>query len=155
MSVARICTREVQLAEANESVREAARRMLERNVGSLVVVDGDRRPIGMLTDRDLALRVVATGRDPSSCSVEQVMTTMPRVFSEDLPIERALWLMRAWGVRRVPVVDGERRLAGVLALDDVVSLLAGELHVATQVLARQCPAALDFVDEPLASAEVR
>lgn len=152
MSVGRICTREVHLAAPQEPVRDAARRMLERNVGSLIVIDGDRRPIGMLTDRDLALRVVANERDPRSSTVEHVMTSLPRTIAEETPVDRALWLMRAWGVRRAPVVDVAGHLAGVLALDDVVTLIAGELHVATQLLAKQFPPQLDLVDEPVASA---
>jgi predicted transcriptional regulator len=65
MSVNSICCREVDLAEKEETAQAAGRRMAARNVGTLVIVDAAERPVGIVTDRDLALRVVGMGRDPS------------------------------------------------------------------------------------------
>ncbi|MBX6313776.1 MAG: CBS domain-containing protein, partial [Isosphaeraceae bacterium] len=64
MSVGRICTRYVDLADAKETVQAAARRMLERKVGTLVILDAAKVPVGLLTDRDLVLRVLAQGKGP-------------------------------------------------------------------------------------------
>ena len=64
MSVGRICTRYVDLADPEETVQAAARRMLERKVGTVVILDPAKRPVGLLTDRDLVLRVLAQGQDP-------------------------------------------------------------------------------------------
>lgn len=139
MSVGRICIREVYLADPDEAVDAAARRMHERAVGSLLILDEERRPAGIVTDRDLAMRVLAAGRDPATTRVAEVMTLRPRIVSEDTPIEQALSLMRGLGVRRVPVVDDEGRLAGLVTLDDVLSLVAEELTVVGQVLSKQTP----------------
>lgn len=139
MSVGRICTREVHLADPDEPVAAAARRMGEQAVGSLVVLDDDRRPAGVVTDRDLVLRVLAAGRDPCTTTVAEVMTRRPRVLSEETPIEQALSLMRGLAVRRVPVVGADGRLVGLVTLDDVLSLLAEELAAAGEVVTRQAP----------------
>ncbi len=98
MSVGRICVREVDLAAADESVVGAARRMGERRVGTLIILNDAQAPIGVVTDRDLVTRVLATGRDPQSTRVGEIMTRDPKVIEEDSPIESALSLMRAAGV---------------------------------------------------------
>jgi CBS domain-containing protein len=126
MTVGRICQREVDLADAGEPVRAAAQRMRARNVGSLVILDTERRPIGIVTDRDLALAVVAEGRDADEVRVGDVMSPAPRTVSEDTPIEDTLAVMRARHVRRLPVVDARGRLVGMVSVDDVLSLLAEE-----------------------------
>ncbi|HLK10782.1 MAG TPA: CBS domain-containing protein [Candidatus Binatia bacterium] len=139
MSVARICLREVHLAEASESVFEAARRMAERRVGTLVIVDDARKPVGLVTDRDLALRVVAAGGDPRAISVGDVMTARPKTVSESTPIESALSLMRAGAFRRLPVVDEEGKLVGIVSLDDVLGLLAEEFELIGRLLEHEAP----------------
>jgi CBS domain-containing protein len=103
MSVGRICTRDVRLADADESVAQAARRMSQRSVGTLLVLNDAKHPIGLLTDRDLVLRVLASGRDPQTTRVREVMTANLKVVRQDAAIENALGLMRAASVRRLPV----------------------------------------------------
>jgi CBS domain-containing protein len=143
MSVGRICLRDVHLAEAAESVVDAARRMRERGVGTLLVLDEARRPVGLVTDRDLALRVVAAGGDPQRVAVRDVMTASPRTVSEGTPIEAALSLMRSGSFRRLPVVDPEGRLVGILSLDDVLVLLAEEFASIRDLLEREAPRAAE------------
>jgi len=126
MSVGRICTREVDLAELEENVVTVAQRMRDQRVGTLVILDASKKPIGLVTDRDLVVRVVAAGRDPHAERVREAMTPDPKVVSEESPIESALGLMRAGNFRRLPVVDREGRLVGILSLDDVLALLAEE-----------------------------
>lgn len=128
MSVGRICSRVVDLAEESEAVRAAGSRMAARNVGTLVIVDGAGRPAGILTDRDLALRVVGLGRDPNAVTVGEVMTRDPATVIEDAPIEQSLETMRRHGVRRLLVVRPDGRLAGILSLDDVLELLVEEFR---------------------------
>ena len=82
MSVGRICTRSVDLADPGESVQIAASRMNTRNVGTLLVIDEQKHPIGILTDRDLAIRVVGKGLDPESTTVESVMSPTPESVTE-------------------------------------------------------------------------
>ncbi len=139
MSVGRICLRSVDLADATESVTGAACRMRERGVGTLVVIDQAGHPVGILTDRDLCLRVLAEGRDASGSRVADVMTASPRTVSEETPIEAALSLMKAGGFRRVPVVDGAGTLVGILSLDDVLALLAEEFALIGKLIERAAP----------------
>lgn len=142
MSIGRICSREVQLAETSESAAIAAMRMRNQQVGTLVVLDDHKRPIGIVTDRDLVMRVMAAGKDPHSCTVGEVMTRSPRVIREDASIEDALADMSELGVRRMAVVDREHRLAGIVSLDDVLSLLGEEISRIGRLLDRQSAAGL-------------
>ena len=114
------------MAEAGETAREAARRMAAEEVGALVVLDDGRRPIGFVTDRDLMFHCVAEGRDADNVPLGEIMARPVVTVGEETPIEDALAMMARNGVRRLAVVDPEGRLAGLLALDDVLELLAEE-----------------------------
>jgi CBS domain-containing protein len=127
MTIGRLCTREVVLADPDESVLEAARRMRDADVGTLVVVDAERCPVGILTDRDVALRAVAEALDPAHTPVASVMSVPVTRVSEATPIEDALARMAGAAVRRLVVVDEGGRLAGLVALDDVLDLLVDEV----------------------------
>lgn len=140
MSVGRICSRSVVIASPEENVREAASRMATRNVGSLVVLDGDGRPTGILTDRDIAIRCVATDLDPDESSVGDIMTSPVETVHVSDSIEDALGMMAASGTRRLPVVDTERQLVGILALDDVLERLIEETGTIGRLLRRHQPA---------------
>lgn len=137
MSVGRICVRTVHVASADESVREAARRMREADVGTLVVVDDKRSPLGVVTDRDVALRCVAAGRDPDATPIAAVMTAPAQCVAEATAIEDALAHMAGNEARRLVVTDDAGRLAGILALDDVLELLAEEAAVIGRLLRRR------------------
>lgn len=107
--------------------------MREKHVGFLVVTEFDvasqqERPLGVITDRDIVVAVVARETDPRSLRVEDVMTRQPVVVPEGSSIASALQQMRRIGVRRLPVVDYRGHLVGVLSLDDVIGALAGELQ---------------------------
>jgi CBS domain-containing protein len=142
MSVGKICIRDVDLADTGETVQVAAARMHARKVGTLVVLDRDKVPIGIVTDRDLAVRVVAEGRDPYQTTVGDVMSTCPRSVKEDLPIEAALTVMRSGPYRRIPVVDSAGKLAGLVSLDDVLDLLAEEFSQVGALLKQESPQSL-------------
>ena len=146
MSVGRICVREVDLTDPDESVRIAACRMHDHNVGTLVVCNQAKQPVGMLTDRDLAIRVVAEGREPGSTPVAEVMTKSPQCVREDTPIEMALQSMRAGPYRRLPVVDNDGALVGLISLDDVLSLLTEEFNEIGTLLKREDPSSLATTD---------
>jgi CBS domain-containing protein len=142
MSVGRICIRDVDLADPEESVQTAARRMNDRKVGTLIVKGADGGPIGILTDRDLAIRVVGEGQDPRKVLVADVMTKAPDSVQEDTPIETALSRMRAGPYRRLPVVDGSGQLAGLISLDDILDLLAEEFRQVGDLIRRESPSSL-------------
>jgi len=142
MSVGRICVREVDLAEVGESVQIAAERMNSRNVGTLMVLDGDSRPVGILTDRDLALRVVGKGLDPIETSVGEVMSKAPDSVHDDTSIETALACMRTGPYRRLPVVDNDGKLVGLVSLDDILDLLSEEFAEIGKLVRRESPTIL-------------
>lgn len=139
MTLARIAKRTVDTAEPEEDVRTAAQRMDARNVGALVVLDPERRPIGILTDRDLAVRVLAQGKDPHGTRVREVWTADPTTIREDLSVEEALSRMRARGVRRLPVVDEEGLLVGIVTLHDILGLIVEEFWELGGLLERTSP----------------
>ena len=142
MSVGRICTRDVDLAMPDETVQIAAQRMHSRNIGSLLVLNQDSMPIGLITDRDMAIRVVAKGLDPTSVTVEEVMTRTPESIREDAPIETAISCMRAGPFRRLPVVDKQGKLVGLVSLDDILELLVEEFNDIGKLLKQESPASL-------------
>lgn len=139
MGVGEICSREVVFARRNESVAQAARLMREHHVGTVVVVDernGRRFPVGILTDRDIAVGVVALGADPGRTTVEGVMPAEVVCVRETDGLGRAIALMRAQGVRRLPVIDASGALVGVLSADDMLDLLSEELYCLAAMMAR-------------------
>lgn len=130
MKIGDLCRRGVTAIDGSVDVAAAAQLMRERHVGFLVVHklgDDLRRPIGVLTDRDLVLEVIAAKVDPSALTVEDVMTRQPLIASESDELSDALQAMRMAGIRRVPVVDERGSLTGVIAIDDVLDIMAGWL----------------------------
>ena len=142
MSVGRICVRHVDVAAPNESTLIAAQRMQNRHVGTLVVVDQERRPQGILTDRDLVVQVLAQSRDPDRTHVGDVMSRLPTLVYEDTPIEEALAVMRSGPNRRLIVIDRPGRLVGIVSLDDILSLAADEFKEVSELLRNESPQAL-------------
>jgi CBS domain-containing protein len=142
MSVGRIGVRSVDVAEMDESTTVAAQRMHARNVGMLVVVDKEQRPLGVVTDRDLVVRVLAESRDPSETTLGEVMNRLPHTANEEMPIEEALGIMRFGPYRRLPVVNREGRLVGILSLDDIIDLLAEEFGEIGKLLRKESPQSL-------------
>src|SRR5688572_19919451 len=139
MSIGRICQREVDTADSKECARAAARRMATRCVGTLVILDREKRPVGILTDRDLAVRVLAEGLNPDTTPVADVMTLHPSTVNENTSIEDVLALMRAKSVRRLPVVERQGRLVGLVSVDDVLALLAEEFRHLGKLLEKSSP----------------
>ncbi len=132
-SVSSICQRNAVTIRPHDDLTNAATLMREKHVGCLIVTEFDvayrkERPIGVLTDRDIVVAVVAREADPKSLRVEDVMTRQPVTIPEGASIGSALQEMRRIGVRRVPVVDYRGHLVGVLSLDDVIGALASELR---------------------------
>jgi CBS domain-containing protein len=131
----RICTKPVVTASAQMTVDQAARAMRSKNVGALVVVNAGR-PVGMLTDRDVAVEVVAKGMDPDTVRVGDVMGKKPVTIREELGILDAAKIFAKTGVRRLPVVTKSGVLVGIIAVDDLIMLLGNEMgHVAAALSA--------------------
>jgi CBS domain-containing protein len=130
MAVGELCNREVVIAEKTLSVVGAAQLMRKHHVGDLVVVEergGLKQPVGIVTDRDIVVEVVAAGVDPDALKVGDIMGPEVATVRESEGLFEALRYMRDKGVRRMPVVDRDGVLVGILTLDDLLSLLAEEM----------------------------
>lgn len=132
MDVIQLCRRNAVTIRPFEDLLAAARLMRESHVGFLVVVepmvgDSGERPVGVLTDRDIVVRVLARETDPRSLRVGDVMTRDPVMAKGTQPLSEALRSMRLIGVRRIPVAGHRGQLIGVLSLDEVIDDLSGRL----------------------------
>ena len=126
----KICIKPVVTASAQMTVAEAAGAMRGKNVGALVVVNAGR-PIGILTDRDIVVEVVAQGMDPDAVRVADIMRRKPATIRDDLGVLDAVKAFAKTGVRRLPVVTRSGLMVGVIAVDDLIMLLGNELgHLA-------------------------
>jgi CBS domain-containing protein len=130
MKVGDVCNREVVIADRNTLLTDAARLMRKHHVGDVIVVEerGDQRyPVGVLTDRDLVVEVLANEVDPQNLLVGDVMSFDLITTRQDEDLSEALKHMRDKGIRRVPVVSERGALVGILTMDDMLDLLAEQL----------------------------
>jgi CBS domain-containing protein len=127
--IAEVMTELVVTAEPDRTVREVATIMRDRNVGSVVLVR-DGRPVGFVTDRDLALSVLADGRDPQAPVADHASSPVIHA-TPDMDVEEAAGLMVRHGIRRLVVLEAER-LAGIVTLDDLISR-TGDAGLSTRV----------------------
>jgi CBS domain-containing protein len=118
--------RRIYSIEATRTVLEAARYMMEHNVGAVPVLRNGEL-IGILSERDIMNRVVAVGRTPGTTAISEVMTANPRAVPADETIEECLFIMREFGFRHLPIVDG-KDLKGLVSLRDVLMHHAAELE---------------------------
>ena len=130
MPISEICNREVIIVQRSDIIFEAAKLMRKHHVGDVVVVEdrsGARVPVGIVTDRDLVVEIMAPAIDQMLITVGDIMAPELARINEDAGVFEAIQYMRAKGVRRLPVVDGSGGLVGILTLDDLLELLAEEL----------------------------
>ena len=119
MQIQKIMTRRVDAVPPESTIREAARKMKDLNVGSLPVREGSR-VIGIVTDRDIATRAVAEGRDPEGTHVSDVMTRPAFCCHEADDVKAAAKVMADHQVRRIPVLNEKEEMVGILALSDML-----------------------------------
>lgn len=134
MNLSRLGNRIVVTASPTDTIADILRLMDQRNVGSVVAVE-DARPVGIVTDRDVALRVTLRGRDPRTTTVESVMSRDVACVREETEPLDAAELMRRRQVRRLPIVDARGRLVGLVSLDDLVYRFSREVGELADVLA--------------------
>jgi len=127
MRVGELMTKNLETIEAREPIRAAALRMRTCNIGALPVLEGGKL-VGMLTDRDIAVRSAALGQDPNTTPVREVMTTTVITCEADAKLESAEQMMEEKMVRRLVVVDADRRPVGLLSLDDLATVPEEVLH---------------------------
>ena len=131
MPIGDICNRDVAFAGRNTTAQSAAKLMRHYHVGSLVVIDqndGGRRPVGIVTDRDILLEINALDLDPNVITIGDIMSPELVSVPESFGVMETTQLMRMKGVRRVPIVNSEGNLVGIVTVDDVLEVLAEELN---------------------------
>lgn len=135
-----LCTPDVISCSADNSALHAARLMRQHHVGDVVVVDDaetDQSPIGLVTDRDIVVEVLGKDLDPARVTLRQIMRKPAVIASTSEDVAQAVERMKTHGVRRIPVVDGASKLAGILSLDDLLKRLAVDAASLAEVVARE------------------
>ncbi|HPL63981.1 MAG: CBS domain-containing protein [Syntrophales bacterium] len=130
MPIGDICNRDVVVVRRKENIIEAARLMRSYHVGDVVVVEdmnGNVMPVGILTDRDIVVELIAKEVPLDSVFVEDIMTLNPVTARSDSGVWDTIQCMRTYGIRRIIVTDERGALIGILSIDDLLDLLAGEL----------------------------
>ena len=140
MSIGKICTRTVTIIDRTESARDAAKLMRKHHVGDLVVIDvkdARRIPVGIVTDRDIVISVVAADVDADKITVSDIMApkvVTAHVDEDELELAQR---MRGLGIRRIPVVDERGSLIGIIAMDDLLEHLSEGLSSIAHIHERQ------------------
>lgn len=130
MPIGEICNRDTVIVKRDDTVLEAAKLMRQHHVGDVVVVeerDGATIPVGIVTDRDLVVEIMATGLDPGVITVGDIMEQELVTVKESVGIFEAIQYMRSKTVRRLPIVNEKSELIGILSLDDLLELLSEEM----------------------------
>ncbi|WP_135303928.1 CBS domain-containing protein [Haloarcula amylovorans] len=138
MPIRDVARTSVKTAHREQSAGNLATVMKEEAVGSVIIEDDDR-PVGIVTDRDLTLQVLEPRRDPTAVTAEDVMTETPTTVDAETGILEATAKMYEHAVRRMPVVDADGTVAGIITLDDVLVLLTDELDNLVGVIEAESP----------------
>ena len=118
MQVKDVMTKGVEVVRPDATLEEAAKKMKSLDIGPLPVCDGEKL-VGILTDRDITVRATAEGRDPKQTKVQEVMSKELIYCVEDQDVEEATKLMQSKQIRRVPILNRDKRLVGILSLGDL------------------------------------
>ena len=138
MPVQNLARSDIVTAAPDESIQELATTMRDEDVGCVVITDGDA-PVGIVTDRDLVMRLLASETDPDEVVAEDVMSEDPRTIDDNAGFYHATELMSEHGVRRLPVTDADGTLTGIITIDDLNELLADEQQQLAGVIRQQRP----------------
>lgn len=140
MPVGEICNRDTVIVKRDDTVADAAKLMRQHHVGDVVVVeerDGLNIPVGIVTDRDLVVEIMATGLDPAVITVGDIMEQELVTVKESVGVFETIQYMRSKTVRRLPIVGGNGALVGILTLDDLLELLSEELLAISRLTSYQ------------------
>ncbi len=140
MPVGEICNRAVVFAKKDISLLEAAQLMRQNHVGDVVIVDeknGRRIPVGIVTDRDIVIEVIAKGIDINTVTASDIMSAGVATARETEGVFETIQLMRLKGVRRMPIVDAHGGLVGIVSVDDLIELLAEEMNELAKLISRE------------------
>lgn len=139
MGLVKCCREQVVAVSPDTPAVEVARVMSDKNVGSVVVVSGDNRPVGVLTDRDLTVRVMAQERNPGEVRAGDIVTRDVITFRDSMGVYEAIQKMTTEGVRRMPVVDDGGKLIGIVTMDDIIRMLGEEMAAIAKNIEKQSP----------------
>ena len=139
MGIVKCCREQVVAVSLDTPAVDVARIMGEKNVGSVVVISSDNRPAGILTDRDLAVRVMAQEKNPGEVRAKEVMTRDVITFQDSMGIYEAIRKMTDEGIRRMPVVDDAGKLIGIVTMDDIIRMLGEEMAIIAKNIEKQSP----------------
>ena len=140
MSIGEVCNREVVIVDRGDSINDAVRLMRKHHVGDVVVVeshDGHQRPVGILTDRDIVVEVLAAGVDIEALTINDAMSFELLTVRESDDLMDSIERMRQRGVRRAPVVDERGVLVGILTVDDIIDLISEQLWGVAKLIGRE------------------
>jgi len=140
VAIGELAIRQVVVASRETPVLDAAKLMRQYHVGDIVVTEasgGKQKPVGMVTDRDIVLEVLAQDLDVTKLSVGDIMSSDLVTVRESEGVLQTIQLMRAKGVRRTPVVDQEGALIGIISADDFIELLSDELAAVAKLISRE------------------
>ncbi|MEO7320643.1 MAG: CBS domain-containing protein [Nitrosospira sp.] len=140
MPVGEICNRDVIILHRDNTILEAAKLMRQHHVGDVVVVEergGVRVPVGIVTDRDLVVEIMATELDQTVITVGDIMVQELATAKDSTGVFETIQYMRSKAVRRLPIVDENGALVGILALDDLLELLSEELLAIAKLVRHQ------------------
>jgi CBS domain-containing protein len=140
MAIGEICNREVVFVNRDVTIHAACKLMRHYHVGSLVVVDedgGKRVPVGILTDRDIVVEIDAMDLDPKVITAGDIMSQELVIVPESQGVLETIEVMRVKGVRRMPIVDADNRLVGIVTIDDLLEVLAEELTDIARIVSRE------------------
>ena len=138
MTIYTVCQTSVVSVSPHTTIAFIANLMKEKNLGCVIITE-NHKPVGIVTDRDLALRVNLTAEEKESAPVSTIMTTELRTIRKDTGIFDAVQVMKSSRVRRLPVVDMSGRLVGLITVDDIIRLLARELGEIARVIGNESP----------------
>ena len=114
------------------SLREVAQMMIDNDCGQIPIIDAANKPVGVVTDRDITIRIVAAGKDPATATAADAMSTPCKSVGSDTSLYDCTCLMEAEKIRRVPVVDADGKLAGIVSIADIA--LAGKKEATAEVV---------------------
>lgn len=137
MPIESLLRRPVATLPPDARCSEAAKLMRDENIGAVVVADADGRPLGLVTDRDLVVRVIAGGEDAETLRLRDVMSAEPIYRHRGRSIDQVIATMRDLAIRRIPIVDDDGRLRGVVTMDDLLILLADQLGALAETVRQE------------------
>lgn len=137
MSLSQLMTKEITSLPETATALDAAKYMTDMNVGSVIITDEKEKPVGIITDRDISTKIVAAEKDPKSVKLKDIMCSPVVTINVGKNIIDATRLMGEYWVRRLPVVNDEGKVVGVLSMDDVLIFLSQEIQNIANALKRE------------------